>query len=407
MKILMLSSTFPYPPTRGGTQGRTFHLLKSLAHKHSVTLVTQYSQDVTDEEIEALRSWVDELVIFPRPEAAETGIPAKLKRLFQFWQEGTPPNVKYLYSEAIQGWVNAAITAQKFDVLTCEHSVNEVYVKPEWRRQLWTVINIHSSITRTCKNQLETKTSENQWRDRFYLPLLSRYEEQMVRKFSSVVVTSDEDKQQIKSCVPAAEVAIIPNGVALEMFPYRAHDPGEHSLVFVGGLDYSVNVDAACFFALKVLPKLQVKYPDTTLTLVGANPTSEVLALGELPGVTVTGRVPSIAPYLHQATVSVVPLRTGFGMKIKTLESMAAGVPVVGSDRGLEGLDVDSPDVPLCALRANTVEEYGEAVSRLFEEAQLREELSRNGRSLIEKQYTWEQMGALYEQVLAGKWEQD
>jgi glycosyltransferase involved in cell wall biosynthesis len=125
-----------------------------------------------------------------------------------------------------------------------------------------------------------------------------------------------------------------------------------------------------------------------------------VQKLTKLKGVIVTGRVPSMTTYLHQATVAVIPLRTGFGMKFKTLESMAAGVPVVASDRGLEGLTVEGNNVPLAALRANSIEEYCTAVSSLFESAELREKLSRNARKLIEDNYTWQQAAAKYEQVL-------
>jgi glycosyltransferase involved in cell wall biosynthesis len=103
---------------------------------------------------------------------------------------------------------------------------------------------------------------------------------------------------------------------------------------------------------------------------------------------------------LHQATVCVVPLRTGFGIKNKTLEAMAAGVPVVGSDRGLEGLAVDQPNLPLRALRANHVDEYISAISRLFEDAALRDQFAQAGRALVESTYTWEQAGRAYEQVL-------
>jgi glycosyltransferase involved in cell wall biosynthesis len=403
MKILMLCSTFPYPPTRGGTQGRTFNLLKYLSQNHAVTLITQRSQDVTESEIEGLRHWVDELVVFPRPGDAQGGILGKVQRFGRFLQQGTPPNVLHLYSAEIQQWVDEAVAAGKFEVITCEHSVNEIYVRPQWQQRLRTVVNVHSSVYRTCKNQLETGTSDNKLRDQLFLPLLRRYEQRSCHKFSNVVVTTDEDQQQMQAFHPEGEVTVIPNGVDLAQFPYREADPGGHRLVFIGGLDYFVNIDAACFFSLEVLPLLQEKYPDTTLTLVGSKPSPEVLALAKRPGITVTGRVPSMAEYLHQATVSVVPLRTGFGMKIKTLEAMAAGTPVVGSDRGLEGLVVDGPGVTLCALRANEPAEFVAAVSRLFEDSQLREQLSKNGRSLIEQKYTWERAGELYEQVLLGR----
>ena len=146
----------------------------------------------------------------------------------------------------------------------------------------------------------------------------------------------------------------------------------------------------------EALPYLQ-RYDDATLSLVGSRPVPEIQALGEQPGIQVTGRVPSMVDYLHQATVCVVPMRTGFGIKNKTLEAMAAGIPVVGSDRGLEGLAVDSPQR---ALRANTVAEYVSAIAQLFDQAELRQQMSHRGRELIEQAYTWERAGQLYEQVL-------
>lgn len=402
MRILSVCSTFPYPPTRGGTQNRTFNLLKYLTKNHAVSLITQRSPDVTDAEIEELRQRVKELVVFPRPQDVEGGIVAKLQRTAQFLQQGTPPNVLYLYLPEIQQWIDQAVAANKFEAITCEHSVNEVYVRSHWKNQLRTAINIHSSVYRTCKNQLETGTSDNALRDRLYLPLLKRYERRYCQKFSSIVVTTDEDQQQMQEFCPTSEVTLIPNGVDFTEFPYRTADPGGHHLIFCGGMDYFVNIDGACLLGKEILPRLQEKYPDTTLTLVGSKPSPEVLALAERPGITVTGRVPSMTEYLHKATVCVVPLRTGFGMKIKTLEAMAAGVPVVGSDRGLEGLNVDSSNVPLRAIRANQIDEFVEATSRLFEDAQLREQLSKNARALIENEYTWERGGELYEKLLMG-----
>lgn len=400
MNILMICATFPYPPSRGGTQGRTFNLLKKITENHQITLITLRSEDVTEAEIEQLKNHVTDLVIFPRPTEEKTGILEKIKRFGQFFIEGTPPNVRYLYVPEIQQWIDQAVANKKFDIITCEHSVNEIYIRPQWKQQIKTVIDIHSSVYKTCLNQLETGTSDSEFRDRLYLPLLRRYEQRTISKFSHVVVTTDEDEQQMREFEPQANITLIANGVDLETFPYRSHDPGGHDLIFVGGLDYFVNIDGAVFFSQKVLPLLQEKYPDTTLTLVGSKPSPEVQELAKLPGITVTGRVPSVVEYLHQATVAIIPLRTGFGMKFKTLEAMAAGVPVVASDRGLEGMETDGKNGPLRALRANTIDEYITAISRLFEDKQLREQLSKNGRQFIEENYTWEYLGSQYNQLL-------
>ncbi|MCL2924991.1 MAG: glycosyltransferase family 4 protein [Trichodesmium sp. MAG_R04] len=402
MKILMLSSTFPYPPTRGGTQVRTFNLLKFLSQKHSIILLTQRSPDVNDLEVDSLRSFVEELAIFPPPQKPNKGTLAKLRRLSNFLIEGISPSVISRYSPEIQKWVDEFVAADKCEAITCEHSVNEIYVRHQWQEKVKTLVNVHSSVYGTCRQQLETGVAEKPFRDRIYLPLLWRYEKRYCSKFSSIVATTEEDRKQLQAFNPNRKIYVIPNGVDLTLFPYRSADPGGKQLVFVGAMDYLSNIDASRFLSLEIFPKLQERYPDATLTLIGARPVQKVQELLTCPGVRVTGHVSSIAEYLHQATVCVIPMRTGFGIKNKTLEAMAAGTPVVASNRGLEGLAVDGASTPLRALRANYVEEYIEAIGRLFEDRQLRQMLSENGRSLIETEYTWEIQGQRYEQVLLG-----
>jgi polysaccharide biosynthesis protein PslH len=399
MKILMLSATFPYPPSRGGTQVRTWNLLQALNRHHEITLVTQCNAEVTEDEITPLRQSVVELKVFTRPQTAQKGTWEKLKRFSQFAIAGTPPSVLSYQIPQMQAEIDRSISSGTFDALTCEHSANEIFVRPQWQQQLRTVVNIHSSVYGTCRQQVETGTAENQQRDRLYLPLLRRYERRYIQKFSQLVVTTEEDRQQLQELNPKSDIEVIPNGVDLNLFPQRNIDPGGHHLIFVGAMDNIANIDAVGFLARSIFPQIRQRYPDTTLTLVGANPVSEVLALAKLPGVTVTGRVPSMAEYLHQATVCVLSMRIGYGIKNKTLEAMASGVPVVGSDRALEGLAVESP---LRAFRANTLTEYVEAISRLFEDLKLRSKLSQNGRSFVESDYTWEQAGRLYERAIEG-----
>lgn len=404
MKILMISSTFPYPPTKGGTQVRTFNLLKYLSQRHPITVVTQRTPDVTDEEVEGLRQCVDRLQVFPRtrPDGATGGAMGKVGRFGKFLLRGTPPGVLSAYSPAMQSWIDEAVNGGTCEAITCEHSVNESYVRPEWKQRFKTVVNVHSSVYGTCKQQLETGTAEKPLRDRLNLPLLYRYERQYCSKFTDIVATTPEDSVQLREFNPDARIEVIPNGVDFGEFPCRTADPGGHHLTFIGAMDNIANIDAARFLTLEVLPRIQQTYPESSLSLVGARPVPEVSELGGRPGVNVTGRVPSMAEYLHRATVCVIPMRTGFGIKNKTLEAMAAGVPVVASDRGLEGLAVDGEGVPLRALRANRVDEYVAAVGRLFEDADLRRQLAENGRSLVETEYTWERAGRRYEQILIG-----
>lgn len=412
MNILMLSSTFPYPPSRGGTEIRTFNLLKYLAQNHAVTLVTQLppqvtapiTAPVTAAEVAALRQWVKELVLFPLPMGTPSGqsllrMSGPLQRLAQSWMTGTPPNVLHRYSSAMQTWIDQAVASGQYDAITCEHSVNEIYIRPEFRQQLKTVVDVHSSVYAWTRNHLEMGASQHPWRDRLYLPLLKRYERRYCAKFSQIVVTTEDDRQELLP-FSAQPIRVIPNGVDLNLFPHRTVDPSGFELAFVGAMDASHNIDAARYFALEVMPLLRQRYPQTTFRIVGARPTDAMQQLAQQPGVVVTGAVESMVDELHKATVCVIPLRTGFGIKNKTLEAMAAGVPVVGSDRALEGLAVDGATVPLRALRANSTPAFLEAITRLFEATALRQALSAAGRIFIEREYTWEQAGAAYERVL-------
>jgi polysaccharide biosynthesis protein PslH len=406
MRILMLSSTFPYPPSRGGTEIRTFNLLKYLHQNHEVILVTQRHNAVSNAEVEELRPWVSELVIFPLPPEPQnkgkvSKLFAKVGRFAESVVKATPANVLYRYSKEIQALVDSYVREGKCDAITCEHSVNEIYIRPEFRNSVNTVVDVHSSVYGWIRDHLEMGASQNALRDRLYLSLiLDRYEKRYCTKFSNIVVTTEDDRQEFLKLRPDIEIKVIPNGVDLELFSLRSQDPGGYKLIFVGAMDASHNIDAARFFALEVLPELQKRYPEATFYIVGARPTPEVMELNNRPGVVVTGRVASMAEYLHDSCVCVVPLRTGFGIKNKTLEAMAAGVPVVGSDRGLEGLAVDSGSVPLRALRANKPDEYVTAISQLFDNSQLRDELSQNARQLVEIEFTWESAGKRYEQVL-------
>jgi len=401
MNILMLSATFPYPPTRGGTAVRTFNLLKHLKQKgHSLSLATQRTGDVSDSEVAELETWVDDLAVFSRPDTPPADALSKIKRIANFAIEGTPPSVSSSHSDEMQNWVNEQIASGTFDAITCEHCVNEAYVPTDIAKHIpVSVVNIHSSVYGTCRHQLEGGTAENVWRDRLNLPLLKRYEQRYTQKFSHLVVTTADDRQQMSELSAKENIFVIPNGVDLTMFTPREQDPGGYSLVFIGAMDNLPNIDSVTFLAKEIFPLVKQRYSQATLSLVGARPGAAVKALGEIEGVTVTGKVPEMTPYLHGSTVCVIPMRTGYGIKNKTLEAMAAGIPVVASDRGLEGLSVSAKT----ALRANAVEEYVDAIGQLFESAELRQQLSENGRSLIEQAFTWQIAGDRYEKVLTAK----
>ena len=401
MNILMLCSTFPYPPTKGRKQLRTYHLLQYLAQRHRVTLLTQRSQEVTDEEVKFLREQVAELAIFA---LEKTAPPKKLidkaKRLRTFIKEGTLPKILSSYSADIADWVNTVVTNSTFDCIVCEDSADEIYISPNWQNFFGVVLNLHCSEYSVYKQQLEIGDSKNELKDQINLSFRRRYERSYLNKFSAIITVTEIERRIIKKLDPESHVVTVANGVDLKKFPRRVTNQGGQRMIFVGNMDRPFNIDAARLLALEIFPEIRQRYPEAALELVGANPVPEILELKNLPGIEVTGKVRCVVEYLHWATVFVIPIRQGFGLKNRTLEAMAAGVPVVGSDRALSGLQVDGANVPLRAMRANTIEEYVYAIARLFSESKLRAKLSENGRKLVETEYTWDKVGQKYERVL-------
>ncbi|MCC0176072.1 glycosyltransferase [Waterburya agarophytonicola K14] len=401
MKILILCSTFPYPPTKGRKELRTFHLLEYLNTHHQVTLITRRDRTISDAEVEALEEQVEELVIFDLDLNSEPGgLIDKAKRLGTFVRQKTPPDVLDSYCPEMAEWIAQAVKEGRFDVLACEDNSDEIYIDRVWHKQLGVVLNLHYSEYAKYKQQLATGNSENELKDQINLGLRKRYEQNYLEKFGSIITVTSKDKSIIKELEPESEVTVIPNGVDLSKFSRRITNQGGQRIVFVGNMDRAMNIDAARFLALEVFPAICDRYPEAVLELVGAKPTPEILELDDLPGIVVTGKVKNVLEYLHWATVCVIPIRQGYGLRNRTLEAMASGVPVVGSDRALAEFKVDGSTVSLRAMRANTLEEYIYAIGRLFSEAKLREKLSQNARSLVEAEYTWDKIGQKYERVL-------
>lgn len=224
----------------------------------------------------------------------------------------------------------------------------------------------------------------------------------MYQPYRRVTVVSKQDSDELHALNPGLPVEVIPNGVDLDYFQPKAQPRDPLTLLFTGNYEYAPNVDAALRLARDIFPQVQARFPAAKLWLVGNAPPPEMQALAS-PSIVVTGHVPDMRVYLAQASVFVTPLRLGAGIKNKVLEALALRLPVVATPLSVDGIAVQHGEH---ALIAASDEEIIAAVHRLLEDADQRERLAANGRSLIEDRYSWaqvaEQYEALYEQVAQG-----
>src|SRR2546423_1741673 len=176
-----------------------------------------------------------------------------------------------------------------------------------------------------------------------YLNLQARrmfpYAGDRCREARHVVAVSPDDAAQLTEMFGIGRVSSIPTGVDLEYFTPVESQPRE-GIVFIGSMDWLPNIDGMRWFRAEILPLIRACRPDCRLSIVGRQPTREILAMAESdPLIEVTGTVPDVRPYLWRAAVSIVPLRVGGGTRLKIYEAMAARTPVVSTTIGAEGLE--------------------------------------------------------------------
>ncbi len=196
---------------------------------------------------------------------------------------------------------------------------------------------------------------------------------------------------------PERAIAVIPNVVEVEAYGWNRLVPeaARFDLVFTGKMDYRPNVDGVLWFAGEIWPLVRRARPATTWAVVGQRPHARLAALAKEPGVTVTGRIEQVQPYLAGAGVYILPLRIGSGTRLKLIESMAAGCAVVSTTIGAEGFALQSGQE---AVLADSPEAFAAAVLALLDDPARRASMGERAQ-VFAAQYDWRRIGPLLDEV--------
>lgn len=223
--------------------------------------------------------------------------------------------------------------------------------------------------------------------------LIEDMELKLLRDCDIHLVCSARERAILQSRVPNARIEVVGNGV--DVAYYSEAEPTSptaerRDILFVGSMDYHANIEAALEFARDVWPAMRASHPDFRFVIVGRNPPQEVRDLAAQPGVVVTGTVDDVRPWYRSAFAVVVPLRTGSGTRLKILEALAAGVPVISTRLGAEGLNIqDGANI----LLAETAAEMRQAVDLLSQSPERWRALAAAGHGLVEQEYDWKSLG--------------
>ena len=383
MRILYVSPRQCFPP-RHGSALREYHFTRALGRCAELTHIF-FAQDRTAvPDVPFCR----ESVAVPAPPRYT---PAKLIRgLIQ-----PLPVVNYT-TGAMKAALATLVDRRQFDL---------VHVDGIHMTGYETILRRTGAPLVYCWHNIE---SEGMWRysaeaaspaRKLYAALTARrlaaIEKEILRTAAGHIVCSERERETLLRIAPEARIATIENGADLRSFQEIQPAARRHRILFVGWMAYHANVQAAVDFTRDVWPGIRERFPEWRLTLAGLDPAPAVLALRNEPNVEVTGTVPDIRPYYGEAIAAIVPLRVGAGTRLKILEAMAAGVPVVSTPLGAEGLAV-SPGADI--LIAEKDQDWLPHLSALSTEGDVWKRLAEAGRSLVTARYDWAVLGqSLYE----------
>jgi glycosyltransferase involved in cell wall biosynthesis len=303
--------------------------------------------------------------------------------------------------ESLQSALDQMVERHRFDVIQVEASFMAHYTFPAETVVVLDEHNVEYEIQRrTAAVARGLPRKLHNYVD--YLKL-KREEERVWRRVDACAVTSERDEMTVRRAYPAARTAVVPNAVDTEFFSPGTREAERSTIVFFGTISYYPNTDALLYFMRDIYPTLKRSHPSVRLLIVGQSPPASIQRWAG-PDVLVTGGVDDVRPYIERARVVIAPLRIGGGTRLKILEAMGMGKPVVSTTLGAEGLAVSHERDILIADRA---QDYAAQVARVLDDDDLAASLGSAARSLVETRYDWkhsaQKLEALYRSALLAR----
>jgi polysaccharide biosynthesis protein PslH len=394
VKILYVCHRFPYPPRRGG-KIRPFNMIRHLSQSHEVTVasIARSAEEAAEGAGIAPYCAAYDMALVRKP--------VQVARMVARLPGPTPSSMGFFYSPELARRIQRRLKAVKYDLIFVHCSSAAQYVGHV--RHTPKVLDFGDMDSQKWLEY--AKVTQFPLRLGYWLEgrKLEAEERRLARRFDCCTTTTRGEWNTLRELDPEVASDWFPNGVDAQYFAPddTAYDP--YTISFVGRMDYYPNQESMFFFCREVWPRLLSTLPRLRLLIVGADPSPAVRQLADLPGVTVTGSVPDVRPYVRQSALMVAPLNIARGTQNKILESMAMGVPVVCSKVAAAGVDA-VPGEHL--LVASTPQSYARAILRILHNPAERRRLAVAGRARLLSHHAWDvslrRLDAIIDRVLAG-----
>ncbi len=392
MKILWVCPFFLHPTDRGA-QIRTLGTLKELAKRHNVHFAALNDPANTEGprmsgEYSSRSVWTEHA---PPPRSSLAIVPQVLRSTLS----KVPLAVSRYASNEQRRKIAELIATEGYDSIVCDFLASAPNV-PEISQSVLFQHNVETTIWE--RHAAQSPTGMRKLYFALQAAKMRAYEEKICREARHVIAVSAIDAERMRSMFGIKSVSSVPTGVDVEYFRRPGTAAVSTDMVFSGSMDWLPNVDAVEFFIGEVLPLIRQKLPEATFTVAGRSPDARVMkAVEGVKGVQVTGKVDDMRPYLWGSKISVVPIRIGGGTRLKIYECMAAGLPVVSTTIGAEGLLYkDGSDI----LIADKPQAMASACVRLLQDEAARRALAEQAVRLVESQLSWAAVTQNFEAIL-------
>ena len=389
MNIAILSDSLPYLPSPGGFRLYGGNLIRCMARRHRIDLISLLRDD-DENHLDWAKQYCRSVTAIPSP---RNGLARRTASLISSTVYGRPLHCRAEVSEALR----AGLKSRKWDVLHIEGTFVGALVPAQLH--IPKIISVHDSWTLRCQEMLKCSSA---LRERLYYRFLGyhelRFERLVYPRFGRCVVVAERDRKEVSTVVSNARVEVVPYGTDVNHYRPLPVDKEAATLVFHGHLGYPPNIDAAMEFADTILPLIRASVPDAKFRLIAANPVKQIRALAHRPGIEIIESPADVRPPICSSTIYVCAIRHGTGMKTKMLEAMAMRMPIVcypGSAAGIEC----SPGKHL--LMAHSPEEFASQVVQLLRNPSLADALAGAGHELAQRRYSWEGRAEMFERLYA------
>jgi glycosyltransferase involved in cell wall biosynthesis len=375
MNILFLSSWFPYPPDNG-SKLRIFNILRGLSRQHEITLLSFADRDEAACGLSKLWELCREIRIVPR-----NWFNPRSHRAIMGYLSKTPRAVLDTYSSEMANHIVSRLSQKEYDLIIASEVAMAVYAP--YFHHIPTIFE-DIEVGAIYEQYAYAKTPWLRFRRGLTWMKHRHYLIRMLDLCRTSTVVSEKERELLsKVASNHHNIEVIPNCINLSEYSFFGVDPQPNSLIFTGSFSYFPNYEAMKWFLGEVFPDIRFQVPEVNLKITGDH---ENRILPPIEDVTYTGFVEDVQQLIASSWISLAPIWSGSGTRLKILESMALGTPVVATSKGAEGLEVDHG---VHLLIADTPDSFAEMVVCLLKNSELRRQLADNAYQLMREMYDW------------------